>query len=404
MQVVFCSRIFNMDRYDQYCNKAGHNLSISDSNFAHSFIRGIESNMKAPITLVNVTPLPSYPGYPELFVKEYEWNHTDGSYDTECGYINLPVVKQITRQIRIYKNLKKIILKSDDDIEILTYDLHVDACHAICRIKKEYPEIKTTAILPDIPDLMRAVKGVKKGSFADRYITKQMEMINAFDRYVFVTEHMKEYIADKSKPYVVIEGMLFGQMSESEYEEEINENKIVLYTGLLSKEYGLYELIEAVERLNSTSVQYELWVCGDGEVRSFIQQKATEHPYIKYYGYVDTSTIRKLQQQATVLVNPRANDAAFTRYSFPSKTISYLASGKPVIMYKLDGIPDEYDDYLTYINPVGGKIESIANAIRGLCDLAEQQRREIGKQGKEFVERNKQPEEMCKRIVNMWSK
>ena len=38
-------------------------------------------------------------------------------------------------------------------------------------------------------------------------------------------------------------------------------------------------------------------------------------------------------------VNPRQNNEEFTKYSFPSKTMEYLASGVPVVAYKLDGIP-----------------------------------------------------------------
>ena len=51
MKVVFCTRVYNMEDYEKYCAKAGHNLSLSDSNFTHRFIEGIEANIRSPIAL-----------------------------------------------------------------------------------------------------------------------------------------------------------------------------------------------------------------------------------------------------------------------------------------------------------------------------------------------------------------
>ena len=52
-------------------------------------------------------------------------------------------------------------------------------------------------------------------------------------------------------------------------------------------------------------------------------------------------------------VNPRPGAADFTRYSFPSKTLEYLDAGKPVLAYRNDGIPPEYDEHLLYISDPG---------------------------------------------------
>lgn len=68
-----------------------------------------------------------------------------------------------------------------------------------------------------------------------------------------------------------------------------------------------------------------------------------------------------MQREVSLLVNPRQNTEAFTKYSFPSKTMEYLASGTPVLMYKLDGIPDEYDAYLNYVD--GDGVESLTAAM-----------------------------------------
>jgi hypothetical protein len=52
---------------------------------------------------------------------------------------------------------------------------------------------------------------------------------------------------------------------------------------------------------------------------------------------------------ADVLVNPRPNNEEYTKYSFPSKNIEYLMTGKPVVGYMLDGMPPIYKEFMFVI-------------------------------------------------------
>ena len=49
------------------------------------------------------------------------------------------------------------------------------------------------------------------------------------------------------------------------------------------------------------------------------------------------------------------------QYSFPSKTMEYLASGTPSIAYKLEGIPSEYYPFIIF--PESNDVESLHNSI-----------------------------------------
>ena len=62
---------------------------------------------------------------------------------------------------------------------------------------------------------------------------------------------------------------------------------------------------------------------------------------IEFLGMLPRTDVLELQSKATILVNPRQPVGDFTKYSFPSKTIEYMASGTPLLMYKLPGIPEE---------------------------------------------------------------
>ena len=87
------------------------------------------------------------------------------------------------------------------------------------------------------------------------------------------------------------------------------------------------------------------------------------HANIRYFGFVSHERALELQAKAALLINPRSPKGVFTRYSFPSKTLEYMRSGKPVVCHRLEGIPEEYDPYLQYIEGEG------AGAIVNACLL-----------------------------------
>jgi glycosyltransferase involved in cell wall biosynthesis len=66
-------------------------------------------------------------------------------------------------------------------------------------------------------------------------------------------------------------------------------------------------------------------------------------------------------RKADVLVNPRQNDEAYTKYSFPSKNIEYLLSGNPVVAYMLDGVPEEYRKFMSIVPDDG--VDSLKDTI-----------------------------------------
>ena len=108
-----------------------------------------------------------------------------------------------------------------------------------------------------------------------------------------------------------------------------------------------------------------------------------------------------LQRQATILVNPRRNTEEFTKYSFPSKTMEYLAAGVPVVAYKLDGIPDEYDDYLNYVPDNTPK--SLAYLISEICKKSPEEREEMGRRARAFVHDEKNAVKQAQRILDLLS-
>ena len=111
--------------------------------------------------------------------------------------------------------------------------------------------------------------------------------------------------------------------------------------------------------------------------------------------------VLKLQHESTLLINPRRPDSSITRFSFPSKTMEYMASGTPMIGYKLEGIPTEYYDNFYTID--GLDEDSLKNTIESTMDLSQEVLNKKAMKAYEFVMKNKIAQIQVKRLLDFVS-
>ena len=99
------------------------------------------------------------------------------------------------------------------------------------------------------------------------------------------------------------------------------------------------------------------------------------------------------------MVNPRSTKEEFTKYSFPSKNLEALSSGVPFIGYKLDGIPDEYDEFINY--PSDDSISALSRCIYDVCIDSGGQYSEKAKKASEWVNSNKNCRIQAKKLLKL---
>ena len=105
------------------------------------------------------------------------------------------------------------------------------------------------------------------------------------------------------------------------------------------------------------------------------------------------------QREATLLVNPRTPEGEFTKYSFPSKTMEYLASGVPTLIYSLQGIPDEYLDYCFHLEEMG--VDALYSKIEEIFHTDSFTLKDIGAKARHFILDNKNPYEQCLKVLEL---
>jgi len=399
MKYIFCSSVFDMREYDRLVSKSKTQLSLADHNLNYNIIVGMDEVLGHPIKLINNVQIPNYPNYPKIWFKKHPWSHTEGAADIHCGFINLPVLKHISRAITTFAALRREIKAAGKEpVCAMTYDMRLGICIAMKVAKWLYPRLHTCAVLPDIPvAVLTASTGGDMNRKTRMWAAQKMRFIKQFDSYVVLTEPMRTVAGIGEKPSVVMEGIYNSH--QPPLADKTTDKKVILYTGQLNPAYGLEVLFDAFEALYAEDTDYELWLCGGGKLVPYIRELTDRCPGVKYYGYVNTETVRRYQAEATVLINPRQNTDEFTRFSFPSKTMEYLASGRPVIGYKLDGIPAEYDGYIQYVED--NSVEALRDKLVEVCQLSEEERTRIGNESRAFILENKTPEKQCQRIVTM---
>lgn len=307
----------------------------------------------------------------KIFIKkDYE---KDGSiFFNYLTVINLPILKNIfiilAAMIEMFK-----LAKCKGNVFLMADCLNQSVSFGAVIVSKILG-IKSIGIITDLPDFL-SDKG--KNSFNNM-------IIKMFNNYVLLTDEMNNYIVDnithKNKPYIVIEGSVdYTILNETTYEKY--EKKVCMYTGTLAKIYGIEYLVKGFIKANV--LNSELHIYGDGDFKNELIDLCKKNSNIKYFGTKPNEYIVEEQKKATLLINPRPSNEEFTKYSFPSKNLEYMASGTPLLATDLPGIPDEYKRYEYIIE--NENIDGIANMFRYVLNLTDAELRKKGKMAQEFV-------------------
>lgn len=388
--MVFLGLLFNRSEERAIANKSRRGFLQNQVNtFQWNCIDGLYENGVDDLTIINALPVGTYPRmYSDAVISSKMWTY-NGRKHFQIGSLNFPILKQIGRCHACMKLIKKL-----DDKEILIYSAYQPFLKAIKNFDASY---KITLIVPDLPEyydyakvgkIKRVLRKINNLS-----IDKCMKRV---DRFVLLTEAMKEPLKVGNRPYVVVEGISTFKTLRKAH-NKFFDKKVVLYSGSLNKQFGIDVLIEAFEQIPNED--YELWICGGGDYQEQVKQATARDYRIKFLGFVTKNKVLELQSKATVVVNPRQNIGEYTKYSFPSKTMEYLMSGVPVVAYKLDGIPNEYDPYFYYVED--NTSQALSKALVEVCEDNDGRYRMMAKQAFEFILLQKNPKKQAKKILEL---
>lgn len=252
--------------------------------------------------------------------------------------------------------------------------------------------VPCVGIVTDLPDMLGGSKFSKAmANFVIRHCTD----------YVLLTEAMNDYLNKSGKPYVILEGHSDISMAAKVPAMEQKETpRICMYAGGVSRQYGLADLVEGFRMADLSNARLEIY--GPGDYVKELQKIAAEDPRVYYGGMLLNTEIVDKEQKATLLVNPRPTTETYVKYSFPSKTMEYMASGTPVLTTRLPGMPKEYYPYVYFIEEETA--QGIADALTRVLSNSEEALFHKGLAAREFVLESRNNRIQAKKILEMLEK
>ena len=328
---------------------------IQSHKHSWSIVRGLEAN-GCEVDLISSLPIALFPGNRKIVVLGDSWQRTESSRSLTTTFVNVIGFRHITRFLSVscLAFMWAFRLRGVRNKCILLYGLHSAHIFA-ARVINIFFNLPMVCVVTDPPGASEANK------FAPSHILRRMDEYllksgaRSMSGIVGVTSEITTMLNFKG-PFLLMEGIVSKTDANSESRDgsaaarlDKSDGKLVLmYAGGLAEVSGVAQLMRAF--IMAKPANSELWIAGTGPLEAEVRRAAAGNSAIKYLGYVPASDMGACMEQADFLINPRPAGQLFTRYSFPSKLLQYMATGKPVISTRLPGIPSEYWDYLIAID------------------------------------------------------
>lgn len=256
---------------------------------------------------------------------------------------------------------------------------------------------KRITIITDLPGLIVTNKKKSKKLSSMGYHSIFNFMLANFNGYVLLTEQMNHVVNKKDKPYMIMEGLVDIKMQFTENQLHAkSKTKIIIYAGGLYEKYGVKKLIDAFKMTHDSLARLHLYGAGDMVKRmgNYIKNDSR----IVFKGMVPNKVVVEDQLKATLLVNPRPTHEEFTKYSFPSKNLEYMASGTATLTTKLPGMPEEYNSHVYLFE--NESVEGMHITLKTLLAKSKEELYQFGQRSKEFVLEKKNNSSQTARIIN----
>lgn len=178
---------------------------------------------------------------------------------------------------------------------------------------------------------------------------------------------------------------LHNFINVDEYNVPREDEGYALYIGRLSKEKGIFNLIEAISQLK----EGELRIAGDGPEKEaiiqFIQENHLEDR-IKLLGFLEKNEIKEQIRKCRFVVVP-----SIWYENCPYSVMETLTIGKPVVGARIGGIPELVQNQYTGMTYKFDNIEELSNNMKVLFndkELAEKLGNNAKEQAKKLYTKN----------------
>ena len=176
---------------------------------------------------------------------------------------------------------------------------------------------------------------------------------------------------------------------------DITSEKSSVFAGTLIYYNGIRELLGAFALLGE---DYKLHIYGYGPMVDEVKAETQKHSNIVFHGRFDPSQTDEILSRYQLLINSRLIDPSIENFTFPSKMIDYILTGKSVLSSNFKTLPEEYKDFVYILE--GVQEQAIADAVRRIFDEDIESRKQRGQLGIRYIKENQTYEKIAKKIFD----
>jgi len=172
-------------------------------------------------------------------------------------------------------------------------------------------------------------------------------------------------------------------------EPPVHEVPVVGFVGRVRADKGIYELLDAVERLQCEGFEFELLITGTLEDEA-LRPRLDQAKNVRCQSHTDD--VPELMGAIDVLVLPS------WREGFPNVVLEASASARPVITTDATGAVDSVRHEETGLIARARDVDSLTNALRSLLERPDERVR-MGVAGRRWVEESFESGFVCRRLA-----
>lgn len=375
MQFIYVSKGVSPSKFTEYLKKYNNQLEYQAQKYNQLLMEGFVANGHKVLS-ISSRPINRKITSQKYFKTEKEVEK--GIFYYYAPFFNIKGLRELTVFCGVFfKTLFKKAKRKETAVICDTLNISATAAALLAAFLRGFD---TIGIVTDVPGHYVSSQKLTRNGKVNLFLMQK------FKKYLLLTEPMSAVVNPKNRPYVVLEGHSDIVMKEVPNSlDEKYEKKVCMYAGSLRKIYGIKSLVEGFLLADITDA--ELHIFGRGDYEEDLIKITKEHEEIKYFGSVPNDEIVERELKATLLVNPRPTNEDYTKYSFPSKNMEYMASGTPVLTTKLPGMPKEYNEYVYLLEKEDS--EGIRTALIEILGKSREELHKKGKKAKDFVINNK---------------
>ena len=250
--------------------------------------------------------------------------------------------------------------------------------------------------LPQIPGLPHPIVGL-----GSRYVAHLEKDVVRFARRVVAIDDafVRQYEAwgldtthvDVIPNWAPVDEIVPQKRDNSWAESRLGRSEPLrlLYAGTLGRKHNPLLLLDLLEQLREQAVDAELTVVSEGEGAGLLAEAAAKRPaiasFVRLLPFQPVELLSQVLSSGDILV--ALLEPGASKFSVPSKVLSYFAAGRPVL-----GIMPADNPAAIDIHRVGGRVvepdqDGVASAVAWLEALSDdpQRRTDLGRRSRELA-------------------